>query len=233
MPLPLPCRRWPSTVWPRRSRSNYRTAARDWSLIAGVRGRFRPNSRAISCRAFAPPPRTARSFSPIPIPRTSLPTVGSAKASRMSQSSEARTMTSSRLEASHDGYVRAFGLVHKRSLMLGNDGKEIRGADQLLAKGRKKIRESAAYAARFPPSLRRSRRRSPPTGWVQSYAPKARRHGTFAAVAATSRSRKAFGSMAADNPAARCSLSSSAKFRHWAAKSAGSSGGPANQEDKQ
>src|SRR6185295_79000 len=34
----------------------------------------------------------------------------------------------SRLEASHDGYVRAFGLVHKRSLMLGNDGKELCGA---------------------------------------------------------------------------------------------------------
>ncbi|HEX4800656.1 MAG TPA: heparinase II/III family protein, partial [Sphingomicrobium sp.] len=34
----------------------------------------------------------------------------------------------SRLEASHDGYVRAFGIVHKRSLMLGNDGKELRGA---------------------------------------------------------------------------------------------------------
>jgi uncharacterized heparinase superfamily protein len=56
---------------------------------------------------------------------------------------------SSRLEASHDGYVRAFGLVHKRSLMLGNDGKEIRGADQLIPRGRRKIRESAAYAARF------------------------------------------------------------------------------------
>ncbi len=56
---------------------------------------------------------------------------------------------SSRLEASHDGYVRTFGLVHKRSLMLGNDGKEIRGADQLIPKGRRKIRESAAYAVRF------------------------------------------------------------------------------------
>jgi len=56
---------------------------------------------------------------------------------------------SSRLEASHDGYVRAFGLVHKRSLMLGNDGKELRGADHLTPKGRKRIRESAAYAARF------------------------------------------------------------------------------------
>ena len=55
----------------------------------------------------------------------------------------------SRLEASHDGYVRAFGLVHKRSLMLGNDGKELRGADQLIAKGRKKIKEAASYAVRF------------------------------------------------------------------------------------
>ena len=56
---------------------------------------------------------------------------------------------SSRLEASHDGYVRAFGLTHKRSLMLGNDGKELRGADQLIPRGRKKIRESVPYAARF------------------------------------------------------------------------------------
>ena len=55
----------------------------------------------------------------------------------------------SRLESSHDGYVRAFGLTHKRSLMLGNDGKELRGADQLIAKGRKKIRDSVAYAVRF------------------------------------------------------------------------------------
>jgi len=55
----------------------------------------------------------------------------------------------SRLEVSHDGYVRTFGLVHKRSLMLGNDGKEVRGADQLIAKGRKKIRESVGYAVRF------------------------------------------------------------------------------------
>jgi uncharacterized heparinase superfamily protein len=55
----------------------------------------------------------------------------------------------SRLEASHDGYVRTFGLSHKRSLMLGNDGKELRGADQLITKGRRKIRESAPYAVRF------------------------------------------------------------------------------------
>ena len=55
----------------------------------------------------------------------------------------------SRLEASHDGYLRGFGLINKRSLMLGNDGKEVRGADQLVARGRKKIRESAGYAVRF------------------------------------------------------------------------------------
>ena len=55
----------------------------------------------------------------------------------------------SRLEASHDGYIRAFGMIHKRSLMLGNDGKELRGADQLIARGRKKIRDVAAYAVRF------------------------------------------------------------------------------------
>jgi uncharacterized heparinase superfamily protein len=55
----------------------------------------------------------------------------------------------SRLEATHDGYIRAFGLVHKRSLMLGNDGKELRGADQLMPRGRKKVRDSVAYAVRF------------------------------------------------------------------------------------
>ncbi|MES2120019.1 MAG: heparinase II/III family protein [Pseudomonadota bacterium] len=55
----------------------------------------------------------------------------------------------SRITASHDGYVRVFGMIHKRSVMLGNDGKELRGADQLQPKGRKKIRDSAAYAVRF------------------------------------------------------------------------------------
>jgi uncharacterized heparinase superfamily protein len=55
----------------------------------------------------------------------------------------------SRLEASHDGYVRSFGMVHKRSLMLGNDGKELRGADQLIPRGRKRIRDSLPYAVRF------------------------------------------------------------------------------------
>jgi uncharacterized heparinase superfamily protein len=55
----------------------------------------------------------------------------------------------SRIEAEHDGYVRGFGLLHKRSLMLGNDGKELRGADQLIPKGRRRIKEAAPYAIRF------------------------------------------------------------------------------------
>ena len=56
---------------------------------------------------------------------------------------------SSRLQASHDGYVRGFGLVHQRSIVLGNDGKELRGNDQLLPRGRKRIREAAPFAIRF------------------------------------------------------------------------------------
>ena len=56
---------------------------------------------------------------------------------------------SSRIEASHDGYVKGFGLVHERRLSLGNDGKEVRGEDRLIARGRRKIREAAPYAIRF------------------------------------------------------------------------------------
>jgi uncharacterized heparinase superfamily protein len=55
----------------------------------------------------------------------------------------------SRIEASHDGYVKGFGLVHQRRLSLGNDGKEVRGEDRLSPRGRKKIREAVPYAIRF------------------------------------------------------------------------------------
>ena len=56
---------------------------------------------------------------------------------------------SSRIEASHDGYLKGFGLLHQRTLILGNDGKELRGLDRLIAKGRRKIRDAAPYAVRF------------------------------------------------------------------------------------
>ncbi len=56
---------------------------------------------------------------------------------------------SSRLDAAHDGYVRGFGLLHERSMILGNDGKEVRGQDKLTPKGRKKIKADLPYAIRF------------------------------------------------------------------------------------
>ncbi len=55
----------------------------------------------------------------------------------------------SRIEANHDGYVRAFGLIHRRTLVLGNDGKDLRGVDALVAQGRRRIRDEAPYAVRF------------------------------------------------------------------------------------
>ena len=56
---------------------------------------------------------------------------------------------SSRIEASHDGYVRRFGLIHKRTLLLSGDGREQRGEDALLpAKARQKPMTSA-FAIRF------------------------------------------------------------------------------------
>lgn len=56
---------------------------------------------------------------------------------------------SSRIDASHDGYVRGFGLAHERSMILGNDGKEVRGQDKLTSRGRKKIKDDVPYAIRF------------------------------------------------------------------------------------
>jgi uncharacterized heparinase superfamily protein len=56
---------------------------------------------------------------------------------------------SSRIDASHEGYVRGFGLAHERSMILGNDGKEVRGQDKLTPRGRKKIKADVPYAIRF------------------------------------------------------------------------------------
>ena len=56
-----------------------------------------------------------------------------------------------RLEASHDGYARRFGLVHKRLLLLRSDGLELRGEDMLIPDGKKRRRrkEDVKYALRF------------------------------------------------------------------------------------
>lgn len=44
----------------------------------------------------------------------------------------------SRLDLSHDGYVRRLGYVHRRLLLMNGDGKEIRGEDMLTPAARRK-----------------------------------------------------------------------------------------------
>jgi uncharacterized heparinase superfamily protein len=53
------------------------------------------------------------------------------------------------VEASHDGYVRRFGLVHQRRLSLSADGRELSGEDVLGHQGRRKRGEDIGYAVRF------------------------------------------------------------------------------------
>jgi uncharacterized heparinase superfamily protein len=53
------------------------------------------------------------------------------------------------VEASHDGYVRRFGLVHQRQLTLAADGRELRGQDLLILQGRRRRAEPIPYAVRF------------------------------------------------------------------------------------
>ncbi len=100
----------------------------------------------------------------------------------------------SRLEGLHDGYVRPFGLVHKRSLMLGNDGKELRGADQLIPKGRKKFASRRPMRCAFT-SVQELKRPLPPTEWARSCSRRERRHGNSVAAGRTLDSKRAYGSM--------------------------------------
>ena len=54
-----------------------------------------------------------------------------------------------RLEASHDGYAARFGLLHRRILILRDDGQELRGEDVLVPSGRKGKRGKVPFAIRF------------------------------------------------------------------------------------
>jgi uncharacterized heparinase superfamily protein len=54
-----------------------------------------------------------------------------------------------RVEASHDGYVRRFGLVHERRLNLSSDGRQLDGEDRLFGAGRKRRSEAVPFAVRF------------------------------------------------------------------------------------
>lgn len=57
--------------------------------------------------------------------------------------------TASRIEASHDGYVRRFGLKHSRKLSLAADGRELGGEDLLLPAGLRKPGGETRFALRF------------------------------------------------------------------------------------
>ncbi len=54
-----------------------------------------------------------------------------------------------RLEASHDGYAARYGLVHRRILILRDDGTELRGEDLLVPTGGKGKRGKVGFAIRF------------------------------------------------------------------------------------
>jgi uncharacterized heparinase superfamily protein len=54
-----------------------------------------------------------------------------------------------RIEGSHDGYVRAYGHVHKRIPILRSDGMELRGEDVLLPEPKAKQREQVDVHIRF------------------------------------------------------------------------------------
>jgi uncharacterized heparinase superfamily protein len=57
--------------------------------------------------------------------------------------------SASRIEASHDGYVRRYGLSHRRKLALSADGREFGGEDVLLPSGARKGGQAIGFAARF------------------------------------------------------------------------------------
>jgi len=55
----------------------------------------------------------------------------------------------SRLEASHDGYIRRHGLLHRRILRLSSDGRELAGEDMLLPAAKRGRGKAAVFAIRF------------------------------------------------------------------------------------
>ena len=55
----------------------------------------------------------------------------------------------SRIEVSHDGYVRRQGFIHRRQLLLSVDGRELRGEDVLLPSGRRRRSAQLPFAIRF------------------------------------------------------------------------------------
>ncbi len=59
------------------------------------------------------------------------------------------TDNGSRVEASHDGYARRFGFVHRRVLALSHDGRDLRGEDLLLPAARRRQKAATPFTVRF------------------------------------------------------------------------------------
>lgn len=57
--------------------------------------------------------------------------------------------TASRVEASHDGYARRYGFLHRRQIALSADGRDVQGEDVLLPGGRRLRPKPVAFAVRF------------------------------------------------------------------------------------
>ena len=62
---------------------------------------------------------------------------------------DASGASATRLVASHDGYVRRYGFVHHRTLVLATDGRTLEGEDRLEPEKKKGRRNKAALAIRF------------------------------------------------------------------------------------
>jgi uncharacterized heparinase superfamily protein len=54
-----------------------------------------------------------------------------------------------RVEASHDGYARRYGLTHERRLVLSPDGGQLDGEDRLIASGRRRRTSPVPFTVRF------------------------------------------------------------------------------------
>ncbi|HTQ14987.1 MAG TPA: heparinase II/III family protein [Rhizomicrobium sp.] len=53
------------------------------------------------------------------------------------------------VDASHDGYLREFGIVHERRVVLGSRGEMLVGLDRLVPKGQGKAKRALSFALRF------------------------------------------------------------------------------------
>jgi uncharacterized heparinase superfamily protein len=111
--------------------------------------RRRARSRKSWHRVCAAPPRTAPSSSTSAIRPRSCMTAHSASGVTEVELHRQELENGSRIEVSHDGYVRRLGYMHRRLLLVSNDGRDIRGEDMLLPSQRRRKPAAVPYVLRF------------------------------------------------------------------------------------